>query len=193
MWRKILKYKAMAKSFYRVNVNNGRHTSFWFDSWSTLGCIMDILGPNGYIDFRIRKDATVEEAMILHRRRRHRVLILNQIEEELAKFKKKASREDDIGLWKQRVDIFKSKFSSKLTWDQMRTQGVICEWSKGIWFTFSISKFAFLTWIALRNRLSTGDKMLRWGVAANTACSLCDEMLETRNHLFFDCRYSVEV
>lgn len=75
---------------------------------------MDILGPTGYIDLGINKDATVEEAMLTHRRRRHRVLILNQIEEELARVKEKASRENDIGLWKQKDDVFKSKFSSKL-------------------------------------------------------------------------------
>lgn len=126
MWKKILKYRVMAKQFYRVKLNNGKNTSFWFDSWSTMGSLMDIMGPSGLIDLGIQKDATVEEAMIKHRRRRHIVLILNQIEDELANLKEKALTGEDIGLWKQKEDNYKSKFSSNSTWDQLRTQGEKC-------------------------------------------------------------------
>lgn len=36
MWRKLLKYKDVAKMFYRREVRSGNNTSFWHDSWSTL-------------------------------------------------------------------------------------------------------------------------------------------------------------
>lgn len=62
---------------------------------------------------------------------------------------------------------------------------LICDSSKGIWFSYATPKFAFLAWVAIHNRLSTGERMLRWGGNANTACSFCDEILETR--------YSAEV
>lgn len=37
MWRKMLKLRDVAKLFYRKELRNGRHTSFWFDKWSGKG------------------------------------------------------------------------------------------------------------------------------------------------------------
>lgn len=84
MWRKLLKLRDVAKSFYRKEVGNGRHTSFWFDNWSDKGVLFDLLGTRGFIDMGIRREASVEEAVLCYRRRRkHRVMILNNIEEDL--------------------------------------------------------------------------------------------------------------
>ena len=44
MWKKMLKLRDVAKSFYMKAVGNGRHTSFWYDRWSDLGVLMDVLG-----------------------------------------------------------------------------------------------------------------------------------------------------
>lgn len=163
MWKKILKYRERAKAFYRVSVKSGKQASFWHESWSPLGCLIDYVGAGGYIDMGLKKDATVEEAIVLHRRRRHRVPILNQIEEEIAKCKENISMGDDIGLWKQKENVFKSKFCSKATWNLMRMPGSSKDWSKGIWFPNATPKFAFLAWLAINNRLSTGERMMRWG------------------------------
>lgn len=79
-----MKLREVAKLFYRREIGNGRHTSFWFDKWSDRGVLFDILGARGFIDMGIRREATVEEAVFNpRRRRRHRVEILNSIEEEL--------------------------------------------------------------------------------------------------------------
>lgn len=193
MWGKILKYREKAKDLYKVKVNSGKQTSFWYESWSELGCLMDIIGPRGFIDMGLRSEGTVEDAMIKHRRRRHREQIFNLIEDEIIKHKEKASTDDDVGLWKQKSNSFKSKFSSKLTWELLRSRGDKVEWSKGIWFSYATPKYAFLTWIAVLNRLATGERMMRWGGNANVACSLCDDPLETRSHLYFECVYSAEV
>lgn len=54
MWGKILKFRDLAKRYYRVKVNNGRSTSFWHDSWSSMGCLLDEVGSRGYIDMGIQ-------------------------------------------------------------------------------------------------------------------------------------------
>lgn len=68
MWRKMLKLRDLAKSFYRKEIGNGRHTSFWYDRWSDRGVLLDLLGDRGIIDMGISKDATVEEAIFSNRR-----------------------------------------------------------------------------------------------------------------------------
>ena len=57
-----------------------------------------------------------------------------------------------------------------------------------IWFPLGVPWFAFITWIAIRNRLSTGDRMHAWGQVKG--CLFCGEPNETRDHLFFASPYT---
>lgn len=125
------------------------------------------------------------EDVVNHRRRRHRIPLLNLVEDEITKWKEAASVEEDVGMWKTSDEKFKNKFSTKSTWELLRTRGTKCTWSKGIWFRYATPKFAFFTWISMHNRLATGDRMMKWGASVSTTCSLCDELIEPRNHLFF--------
>ncbi|CAA7025727.1 unnamed protein product [Microthlaspi erraticum] len=84
MWRKILKYRDLAKPFHRVEVFDGETISFWFDYWSPLGRLYEITGPRGYIDLELQSDATVASALTRNRRR-HWIENLNKIEEEVQK------------------------------------------------------------------------------------------------------------
>lgn len=72
-----MKYRVIAKPFHKVDVKNGRNTSFWFDEWSMLGTLMELTGTRGIIDMAISGNAILVSVLDTHRRRRHRVEILN--------------------------------------------------------------------------------------------------------------------
>jgi hypothetical protein len=55
------------------------------------------------------------------------------------------------------------KFSCSDTWNAIRVKQNIVEWWFLVWFPFSIPKQAFVTWLAMRDALSTGRKLLCWG------------------------------
>lgn len=194
MWRKLLKLREVAKSFYRKEIGNGRHTSFWFERWSEKGVLFDILGARGYIDMGIRREATVEEAMFcFRRRRRHRVVILNEIEEELREIKDRVCIDmEDISQWR-RESGYKNGFSTRETWKQIREEKEKCTWTQGVWFSQATPKFAFMTWLACLNRLSTMDRTAKWSQGVDTICVLCKSADEDRDHLFFACSYSSQV
>lgn len=63
MWRKLLKYRDIAKIFHQIKVGDGNPTSFWFDSWSPLGCLFDLTGARGCIEMGISLTATVYSAL----------------------------------------------------------------------------------------------------------------------------------
>ena len=117
MWRKMLKLREIAKSFYRKEIGNGRHTSFWLEKWSDRGVIYDLLGARGFIDLGIRKEATVEEAVFSsRRRRRHRVEILNDIEVELTNMRTTLSEElEDVSLWRRESGYHASFFAEDVS------------------------------------------------------------------------------
>lgn len=60
MWKKLLKYRDKAKDFHRMDVRNGRGTSFWFDAWSDLGRLYEVVGARACIDMGISLSAAVE-------------------------------------------------------------------------------------------------------------------------------------
>ncbi|XP_022562451.1 uncharacterized protein LOC111208034 [Brassica napus] len=105
----------------------------------------------------IRRETTLEEAVCNQRRRkRHRRLILNDIEKEMDFVKGKLrSGTDDVDLWRWKTS-YKTNFSTTETWQQTREVGSLCTWGKSIWFSQASPKFAFMTWIAMRGSLLKG-------------------------------------
>lgn len=142
----------------------------------------------------IKLNDTVEKAINSHRRRRHREEIFNTIEEEILTLRLRSlNHNEDVCLWKAGDNIYKADFSSKTTWNLIRVEQAKVNWYKGIWFPCNTPRYFFMAWIAVQNRLPTGDRILTCNVPTSTACSLCSEPLETRNHLFYKCKYSEEV
>ncbi|XP_024013936.1 uncharacterized protein LOC112088023 [Eutrema salsugineum] len=189
IWRKLLKYRDKAKEFHRREIGDGRATFFWFDIWSDLGCLYDITGYRGIIDTGIPLNATIAMAKTARRRRRHRTEHLVLIEEALSAL----SEEKDISLWRNTTSEFKPYFSSKNTWTQIRDARPLVQWHKGIWFKFATPKYAFCSWLAIRNRLSTGDRMIAWNPGISSECIFCSATNETRDHLFFSCPFSATI
>ncbi|CAA7051509.1 unnamed protein product [Microthlaspi erraticum] len=191
VWRKLLKYRDLAKSFYKVEVNNGRRTSFWFDNWSPMGTLFDITGCRGFIDLGIPARSSVAEALSKLRIRNHRQAHLRAVQNMLQTYRDRQAREtEDTALWKYSTEVFKPSFNTKKTWLQLRDTGPIMEWHKGVWFTHSTPKFSFFAWLALHNRLATCDRILSWSPGINPLCVFCQRQQETRNHIFFTCGYS---
>ncbi|CAA7032183.1 unnamed protein product [Microthlaspi erraticum] len=96
MWRKLLKYRDKARRFFKMEVRNGSQTSFWFDTWSHMGPLINVTGERGFIDMGLARDATVAEALGMRRRRHHRSENLNHIETLLNTYRARAAdvRED---------------------------------------------------------------------------------------------------
>ncbi|KAL0701311.1 hypothetical protein Bca4012_057433 [Brassica carinata] len=97
----------------------------------------------------------------------------------------------DVVLWKHSDDDFKPCFSSAKTWDQIRERKATVFWSKSVWFQQGVPRFSFIIWLAVKNRLSTGDRMRSLGI--QQGCVLCGEPDETWDHIFFACPYSFTV
>lgn len=87
----------------------------WYEKWSKLGCLKDLLGDRGTIVLGIADNAVVSDVLSNHRRRNHRVSLLNDIENELAHLQDKISQCDDVPMWKQSEGKYASVFSAKKT------------------------------------------------------------------------------
>ena len=63
---------------------------------------------------------------------------------------------------RRRKTGFKSTFSSYETWLLVRESHAQCSWARGVWFSMATPKFAFMTWLAMLDRLSTLDRVSKW-------------------------------
>lgn len=111
--------------------------------------------------------------------------IFNRIEVEIERFKRSWVQEDDIPLWRNEKGKYKKAFSTKETWLCIRDKHLFCHWYQAVWFKYATPKYSFITWIAMRGRLSTGERMLKSNGNVAASCVLCQEPLETQSHLFF--------
>lgn len=137
-------------------------------------------------------NATVEDSW-KHTRRCHRVLILNRVEEEIERYKASSTQEEDVSLWLNGKDQYKRSFSSGETWQVIRERHQLCHWHNEVWFKYATPKYSFILWTAMKGRLATADRMRYWNGVVNVSCILCNDPMETREHLFFECVYSAQI
>ncbi|XP_056858087.1 uncharacterized protein LOC130507391 [Raphanus sativus] len=122
MWRKLVKLRDKAKDFHRMKVGDGNNTSFWFDSWSSMGRLLDLFGTHGCIEMGIPLNSTVAEALRNRRKRRHRVDIFNEVEKLCEDQGLQLTGDADSALWKQSEGQYKAGFKTKQTWDLIRKE-----------------------------------------------------------------------
>ena len=51
-------------------------------------------------------------------------------------------------------------------------------------------KHAFTFWLAIQDRLSTFDRLVKWGWQGKLLCGFCRNKCESRDHIFFECSFS---
>lgn len=62
-----------------------------------------------------------------------------------------------------------------------------------VWQPLSIPKCAFISWLALKNRLYKKERMIRFGLNIDPICVLCRIVPESAPHLFAECNFSKSV
>lgn len=191
--RSLLQLKPLLVDFMRCELRNGRNCSFWFDIWSDMGSLNAAFGDLDTRQLRIRKNAMVSDAV----RNGHWALppARSQAAEALQIVLTTIPPPDDsLGndrfLWRQANETFAPNFSSKITWENLRTPSPIKAWHKIIWFKELIPRNAFISWLARLRRLPTRDRLTRWGLNVPPICVLCNAAPETHHHIFFECEYS---
>ncbi|XP_017250839.1 uncharacterized protein LOC108221475 [Daucus carota subsp. sativus] len=73
-------------------------------------------------------------------------------------------------------------------WNSIRHKSPHVPWFDTVWNSLSIYKCSFTLWTALKERLLTRDRMLRFRMQTQPGCLLCNNM-ESIQHIFTGCPY----
>lgn len=49
----------------------------------------------------------------------------------------------------------------------------------------AIPRHAFLLWLAIRDGLPTGERLLKWDAKGDVHCLICMRVIKSHGHLFF--------
>ena len=194
IWRKLLKLCPLACQFIRVEVGNGEKAFFWHDDLLRIGKLIELTGATGTRYLGIVRSARVCDAVaqgqwrVRGQRSRHFQDLHAKIQAEPVP---NQCMGEDRFLWRHETEVYKDSYSASRTWEQLRRKKEEVNWSSSVWFKQGVPRFAFIVWLAIQNRLSTGDRMRHWRI--QQGCVLCGERDETRDHLFFACPYSYTV
>ncbi|GJW22907.1 RNA-directed DNA polymerase, eukaryota, reverse transcriptase zinc-binding domain protein [Tanacetum coccineum] len=102
------------------------------------------------------------------------------------------NRVKDKAIWISNNGIEKCFIVSNV-WKDLNCNAIKVDWYQLVWFTQSIPRHAFVTWLAIQKRLMTQDKLLLWKPNEDLKCALCKKCPDSHNHLFFTCELSNEV
>ncbi|KAG7541754.1 Endonuclease/exonuclease/phosphatase superfamily [Arabidopsis thaliana x Arabidopsis arenosa] len=193
IWRRLAKLRSLARPFVFCTVVSGRNSLFWHDNWTGLGPLIDIIGDIGPRTTGIGLLSSVSEAAIdgvwsFPRGRNHRVELLRSCLQSHSP--PTTDIGDDLFSWKISSDDSQGTFSSRKTWKHLHPLAPSVPWHSQVWFKENIPKLAFVTWLTVKDRLTTRDRLRRWNLPVPASCLLCPSGVESRDHLFFQCTFS---
>ena len=96
---------------------------------------------------------------------------------------------DGVECWKFEGNYYRTA----VVWDSIRPRKEKVVWHKLLWAPFVLPKHAVIAWMVIQNRLPTLDRLKKWGLVMDETCVLCHHEAETREHLFFQCSFAVEI
>lgn len=183
--RKILIARPDAMRFVQYMVGDNSHHLFWHDPWCDGSILVNkfhhsIVSLSDSSPLAKAGDFIQQGAWSLPTSNHVLVIELRRIVASIT-----IHTNDNI-LWD---GLMAPNVSMASIWDSTRPQGSSHPWTVAVWHKFAIPKCSFTLWLALKNRLLTKERMVRFGMDTDTQCILCNNAVETNEHLFSLCPF----
>lgn len=177
--------KSVAYPLIRLCVQNGRTGRFWTDNWSPFGCLETYLAAS-HSRLGIPVRATIASlfrngSWRLPPARSDAQLNLVAYVTTIT-----LNTENDYYEW-----VIDGKSSSRFKTGEVYTYlcGNVAEerWTPIAWPKKGIPRHGFHSWLVIKSRLPTRDRLLQWGLQVQPLCLLCNVFPESRDHIYWDC------
>lgn len=137
-------------------MKDGKTISFWFDNWSDLGSLIDLVGDSRPRLMGIPALNTVSEAFCSRDWQipsRYRNRLIRIVHDRLRDTQPLTTGTGpDNYFWGQPTQA-SSEFSTKKTWEFLRPFKTTKGWLKAVWFKHGIPKHSFIFWTDNLDRL----------------------------------------
>ena len=192
LFKQILAIRQTEIQWAIIDPCNGIDVSFWFDPWTKYGQLISFIGPLGPRQTGIPLSTTVAElwrndSWTLQSARSNRM-------EELLTHLTTINLSDTPSFPQLIVNGRQQRsFSSSLIYQSLQEPLPNVPWYRLIWIKKGIPKHKSLAWLMLLNRCPTRDRLLSWNLQTDPSCLLCNQVNESRDHIYFTCSFSSDV
>ncbi|MFS7905400.1 putative reverse transcriptase zinc-binding domain-containing protein [Helianthus anomalus] len=89
-------------------------------------------------------------------------------------------------------------YSSLEVWHTIRLRNTPISWANMVWFSQCILRHSFQLWLVIKNKLKTQDRLKVWEAGSEknlrlVCFPLCQHDRDSRDHLFFSCKFASQV
>ncbi|KAJ9560832.1 hypothetical protein OSB04_005992 [Centaurea solstitialis] len=191
-WRKVVHIRGMFREQFVHVLGVGRRTSVWFDNWHPAGPLCNFISKRDIYAARLSLDLRVCD-MVVDGLWVWPIEIWIKYGNILQMYMPRliANTWDKLR-WKSRKGACVD-FDVAAVWSDLFEDFNDFRWANLIWFSHGIPRHAFILWLAIKERLRTLDRLNCWGLIQNPICVLCNDGVESHDHLFVDCCYVQEV
>ncbi|GKB96391.1 reverse transcriptase zinc-binding domain-containing protein [Tanacetum coccineum] len=191
-WRKILQLRPIVREFIWHKVGNGSNTSLWYDRWCAASPLANHVSNRDVFRAGLSLSSCISDIVAGN--------VWNWPSDLIDKYpllnscKVPLSSEVDSLEWRLHDGAVKN-FSISQVWSNIRPRDVKVPWYHMVWFPLSIPRHAFHMWLIVKRKLKTQDRINPWDVVSSLGitCSLCDDVPDSHEHLFFNCSYASAV
>lgn len=195
-----LRVEPNVQAFFRAStyfqLGNGRTTLFWTDKWLDQAAPAD-LAPNlaRLVSRRTQSTLTVEQGLLYWRWTHgitgslspEAIAEYAQLRDALTQVSTTDS--DNKLIWHWSSD---GNYSAKSAYNMLHSGSVKLSEHSLIWKAWAPLKVKIFLWLAFRKKHWTADHRARHGLEARQECFLCDQALETIDHLLCACPFARE-
>jgi hypothetical protein len=188
------KDRALFAAATKITVGNGQTARFWTDSWLN-GMTPKEIAPELF-KISVRKNRSVKDALANGKWLQDLRFYLDdchsselQCLEELINEVQLTDATDEI-IW---TFGNKNYYTTRSAYQLQFIGAVNTDFKRIVWNGWAPARCKFFIWTLMLDRILTADKLLLRHWENEYFCPLCRRSLETSNHLFTECPYSLMV
>lgn len=184
----------MLRDRTKVELGNGRETSFFNANWHEYGPLCNMEGVQLFKKKLLLPEGRVADMIVDGKwcwDREHQ-----RMDETCKRIAGKIGTPPILGGAEDRLIWMPDKTGDFTLRSAIQSLGPVSqdvEWANQVWWGKRIPRYAFIQWMVHWKRLPTADRMIKWGLEVDPTCCLCGDLMETHEHLFFSCRYARRV
>ncbi|KAJ9542319.1 hypothetical protein OSB04_028825 [Centaurea solstitialis] len=190
IWRKLLDLREQVRPHFLSVVGDGLSTNAWDDKWIVNGTLSLMIPFRIFQSLGLSKHSTVADVVQVMGSAWPTSWI-----DRMPSLSGVAVPNLQIGVKDQIMwlNLLNQSwnFAIKEVWNSLLGPWQPVLWHDLCWFKHHVPKHSFCAWLAFLDRLPTQDRLVAW--SSNTemlVCSLCKEVMDSRDHLFFQCHFS---
>ncbi|XP_071708301.1 uncharacterized protein [Rutidosis leptorrhynchoides] len=154
-----------------AQIGDGSSTFAWYDIWSDVGYLANFIS---YRDIHLAGFSGKTKHMVMP-------TLCNS---------------SDIIKWRNYEGDLQ-EFSVDAVWNSIRIRHNPVDWYHIVWFGNCIPRHSFMVWLLMGEKLKTQDKLQAWETrfisSSPLQCSLCSQIIDSHEHLFFNCSFSAQL